>query len=369
MRGREGAPTLITNFAVKKTGDPENPYRVRRLPRIGAPIFSKDANGTRHREPNIKIPKSDMESATNTFLQHAETAHLDVGQRGPSPVKMLRIITIGYGEDRKNPESTPAEAIMSIDDDRGNSVQFALNIQPGHIDGEDRLWDSRVVTRLQSATINGEHITLTDDLKKDGLIFLTNGMGEILQKVKEGKQPIMTTRQETNDHVCFPNGHHGSAGKRELACYCDEERKMSLTIIHDRGGINCLIPDPGNGNGGQKQDRQLSANTSRLLIGKDARPFQEVYRRQGLGGDNRNTTLRVATFIMEHLFQVKDVPNITTLTESRIKQNIWHSFGATHTVQGESLNVTPPDHPDSRYKQQAYGYTRADQVPFPLQPR
>lgn len=360
MRKNGETPILTTNFAVHRSADAN--YSVRMLPRLGA--LRRTGEGG---QPNIKVPRADMEQTLVMFQEDAGKVGLEVGKHDPA-VKILRVKGVGFGESAKNPEMHPGSALMQINDGSGNAVRFRLAVEPQILDGQDREWD-RIIARIEYAVIGGKEIPLTHEMTHGGFIFLTHGMQDALQQVKDGQQPTITIRQETPDAACFTDGHHASAGRKDLGCYCKEEREASLAIIHQRGGINSLMPGTGNGNGSEAQDIQLAVNASRARRGMDTLAYPEMYNRMGMEGDKRNSTLNISTLLLEHLFQVKNIPNITTLTESRTKQNVWHEFGGVHTVMGESLNVTPIDHPDSKYKQQAFGYTRADQSPFPLQPR
>lgn len=366
MRGREEAPTLITNFAVKRSSATESGYTVRRFARMGIRQTNEDSNF--RRRANTRIARKEMEKALTMFHQDAQESGLEIGQHDPA-VKLLRLTSVGFGPSAKEPDVHPGQALMRIDDGQGNVVQFRMVNQPHFVDGQEREWN-RVVARIEYAKIHGKKVYLTHEMTRNGFVFLSHGMPELLDEVKKGKQPAVTIRQETPDAICFVDGHHTFAGRHDLGCYCKEEREASLATIHDRWGINSLMPGTGNGNGSEAQDIQTAVRYSAARRGVEIMPpYPEVYNRMDLKGDDRNAMLKISTLLLEHLFQLKNVPNITTLTESRTKQNIWHTFGAIHTVQGESLNVTPADHPDSRYKQQAYGYTRADQTPFPLQQR
>ncbi len=369
MRSANEVPTLLSNFAVKRTtANSESSYAVRRFPRLGA---IRRGGGGEDRQPNIKVPRPDMEKTLTLFQQSAEKTGLEIGQHDPA-VKLLRVTGIGFGDSRENPNMHPAEALMQINDGTGNSLRFRLINQGSFTDGEGRVWDGRVVAFVEQAKIHGQNIDLTHEMTHEGFVFLTKGMPDILQQVKNGDQPTATIRQETPDAVCFIDGHHTFIGRHDMGCYCKEEREASLAVIHATGGVSSLMPGTGNGNGRRAQDMQIAARYS--LAENDSSlellpSYPEVYNRMGKKGDDRNRTLKISTLLLEHLFQIKNVPNITTLTESKAKQNVWNEFGAQHMVTGQSLHVTPVDHPDSRYKQQVLGYSRADEVPFPLQRR
>lgn len=361
---RSETPKLMTNFRVTPSFSSSELYHVARIaPRYTTPATA--FGGLLRREPNIRFKRETMIGLLDSFLADTKSIGLDVGQRDPS-IKLLAVAGVGLGNTREDPQLHPGYARLRINDGKGNTVQFRMTYEVQNTDDKERDWN-KVVVRLEKARIGGKRVQLTPEMKREGFTFLSHNMPEILEHARNGQSALATIRQETPDAACFYDGHHASAGRHELGCLCKEERAKSLDIIHERGGISSLMPGTGNGNGSEAQDIQISVRNSAARRGSSIVPFQEVYPRMGRKGDARNNTLGISTLILEHLFQIRDIPNLTVLSDSKSKKETWNTFGS-HIVRGESLNVTPIDSPDSLFKRRRLGYSNTDTNAFPLQP-
>lgn len=329
-------------------GDPST-YRLARLfPRLRRPDRAwKDG-------PLMNSPKDSLKTLAHEIFDDAETMGLEMGRKNPA-VKVFRVSGIDWAGEGEPTDLSPERVLMKIDDGKGNRVTFHMSYMKGYVDGEQRPWD-RIVTRMESATLDGKRVKLTPEMKRDGFVFLSNDMPEILAS-QQGDQPrTVYTRQETPDAICFVDGHTGSVGRHDLGCTCREERRESLQIIHKEGGVNCLMPGTGNGNGSEAQDRQMMARSSAVRRGREDRDHRDVYRRMGKVSDGRDDALAISTLLMEHLFRMGEVNSITVLSDNPRKVNTWAREG--RTVAQQPLASAKRDHADYAAKSAA-GYAPA----------
>lgn len=346
--------TLVrqTSFRVVKVDThPADGYRI--------PHFFPHIRNRKDKKLEQRIQKTSRKSElalVDTVFEETEHIGLELGLKDKA-VTLLRVGGYNVGETPKNEDLEPKHLKVKIDDGK-NRVVFRMAYEIGNIDGEEREWN-KVVLRLEQAVLGGRKVDLTPEMEREGFTFLSKDMKNILASASTDSVRPAVVRQETPDASCFIDGHHGSAGKHELGCSCREERQESLAIIHKEGGVSCLMPGTGNGNGSEAQDMQIMIRNGSARRGRPTKDFFEFYRGMGKEEDRRGDTLEIATVIMEHLFRFRELDHIKVLTDSNRKRETWEKHKAGRTITQQQLTSARRDIPDYASKVAGLKYVSA----------
>lgn len=344
--------TDVDEFRLKRVnGMPESNYRIPTLfPHLRSPL-----RRLRNHEGKLLVaPKAEEETVLSNIFTQADEMGIELGRKDPA-VKILRVSAMAYPITSEKRTLIPDGLQMRINDGQGNDVTFHLTYQMDDADGEGRDWH-KIVTRIEKATIDGKPIALTHEMHADGITFKSHNMQEILASSKTEDPLSAYVRQETPCNACFIDGHKSSGGTHELGCTCRDERMESLKIINEKGGVSCLMPGTGNGNGSKPEDRQRTVRSSAYKMGLPVVSYHPIYESMGLKPDNRGDALAISTFIMEHLFRFGGINNITTLTDNPAKRDIWNKYKEGRTITTLPLESSKRDHTDFAHKQEAHGY-------------